>query len=152
MKTHVTPTCQSRPRRDRVDLGPPSLGFSGLRMGAQLPARLARTLSPGGAHRFARVAAARRYSGSQQDRPPEGRSLYQLVLHCRPPAKAGVLRPKKGDFPNVGNRHVLAGLTPTLPGPDRSVRIASANLVSFPVLSQIKPQAPRLVVPFRQFL
>jgi hypothetical protein len=26
------------------------------------------------------------------------------------------------------------------------------NLVSFPVLSQIKPQAPPLVVPFRQFL
>ena len=26
------------------------------------------------------------------------------------------------------------------------------DLVSFPVLSQIKPQAPRLVVPFRQFL
>jgi len=33
----------------------------------------------------------------------------------------------------------------TFPGPD-------VNLVSFPVLSQIKPQAPRLVVPFRQFL
>ena len=26
------------------------------------------------------------------------------------------------------------------------------DLVSFPVLSQIKPQAPLLVVPFRQFL
>ncbi|RAL06513.1 hypothetical protein BO97DRAFT_30932, partial [Aspergillus homomorphus CBS 101889] len=26
------------------------------------------------------------------------------------------------------------------------------DLVSFPVLSQIKPQAPRLVMPFRQFL
>jgi hypothetical protein len=26
------------------------------------------------------------------------------------------------------------------------------DLVSFPVLSQIKPQAPHLVVPFRQFL
>ena len=26
------------------------------------------------------------------------------------------------------------------------------DLVSFPVLSQIKPQAPRLVVSFRQFL
>ena len=28
----------------------------------------------------------------------------------------------------------------------------STDLVSFPVLSQIKPQAPLLVVPFRQFL
>ena len=28
----------------------------------------------------------------------------------------------------------------------------SLDLVSFPVLSQIKPQAPLLVVPFRQFL
>ena len=27
-----------------------------------------------------------------------------------------------------------------------------SGLVSLPVLSQIKPQAPRLVVPFRQFL
>jgi len=26
------------------------------------------------------------------------------------------------------------------------------DLVSFPVLGQIKPQAPLLVVPFRQFL
>src|ERR1700761_2824538 len=33
----------------------------------------------------------------------------------------------------------------TFPGPE-------VNLVSFPVLSQIKPQAPLLVVPFRQFL
>ena len=30
--------------------------------------------------------------------------------------------------------------------------ISILDLVSFPVLSQIKPQAPLLVVPFRQFL
>ena len=34
-------------------------------------------------------------------------------------------------------------ICPSLQGPD---------LVTFPVLSQIKPHTPRLVVPFRQFL
>lgn len=94
------------------DADPPTLGFSGLRMGAQLPARLARTLSPGGP--TALRALPRPDATRARNRiGPGGRSLYQLVLHRRPPAAwpASYAR-KKGGFPNVGNRRVLAGSRP----------------------------------------
>ena len=66
------------------------------------------------------------------------RSLFQLVLHRitterrSTPDIGRLLPPWMSPILAMG---IIARLTPAMPGPE-------VNLVSFPVLSQIKPQAP----------
>ena len=64
------------------------------------------------------------------------RSLTDLTRQITPPTKNGHAPPP------IESRKSYQSVNPYY----------CLDLVSFPVLSQIKPQAPLLVVPFRQFL
>ena len=66
----------------------------------------------------------------------ESRSLSELTRQITPPTKNGHAPPS----------------TKSSKSSQSDLPIRCSGLVRFPVLSQIKPQAPRLVVPFRQFL
>ncbi len=63
------------------------------------------------------------------------RSLTELTRQITPPTKNGHAPPPI-ESRKICNLSILT----------------MSDLVSFPVLGQIKPQIPRLVVPFRQFL
>ena len=83
---------------------------------------------------FNRITPSRKTPRSVSRR--ESRSLSELTRQITPPTKNGHAPPS----------------TKSSKSSQSDLPIRCSGLVRFPVLSQIKPQAPRLVVPFRQFL
>ena len=125
---------------------PLCLGLSGLITRAKLPWGLARTLSrrrfTSATHSFPRVATARRYSSSPQDRPSMlllRRSLYQVV------SPASLFLPKKILCPTVGS----------FPYRDQDARLANFG-IAFTGLCRstcyclLPPSPRRSIVPLRR--